>query len=548
MRGVAEHCEVSKHSVKVLDSEAGIPSHHLIALEAVKRHFGPCEVCCVRLADQRDLIAVAKLDETILDVFVPCNAPAAPSSISWTAEHLVHRLLPPSSFNRPLTDAISSHLHRQLDEGSVRLRLMNDWFQHNGLFAFERQITKFKFHLVFLDADCRPLFVTAQRGFMDAFEFDTVMLERRQTRGHPRRLASSIVRSGRPFPIMETFDLPDPGISTDTDDQCIFLWGITKLVFQRHWLPRNNQLALTTALVVHNSNSFVDRIYLLIFLAFAYPLFGATPSFISYLQIGDVSADLFWNEIVHLVLQRNSRLSFLSSRTENAVLCEIELFIRQFGLCRVWQGCDCHPLEAFLRDQSDFNDPLVIGVLRTCLLPYMSHDVDISKLLSVDCLTEIMLSSSVCRAFADYHPRTIVALFENTNLVKCALRSCDHLHTLLGESKAEDWIYRVFSLYQLCSEQVGIFGTSLRVKWGMDWHIADCLLSRLERQSLDIDDGDDGRVPKLTQLSRRALRFALRQYLDGLPPPRPSFTAQIEALKGSSSAIKGLILAKVEDS
>ncbi|KAL5963529.1 hypothetical protein TSMEX_008778 [Taenia solium] len=188
---------VSKHSVKVLDSEAGLPSHHLIVLEAVRRHFGRCEVCCVRLADQRDLIAVAKVDETILDVFVPCNAPAAPSSISWTAEHLVHRLLPPSSFNRPLTDAISSHLRRQLDEGSVR------------------------FHLVFLDADCRPLFVTAQRGFMDAFEFDTVMSERRQTRHPPRRLASSIVRSGHPLPIMETFDLPDPGISTDTDDQCI---------------------------------------------------------------------------------------------------------------------------------------------------------------------------------------------------------------------------------------------------------------------------------------------------------------------------------------
>lgn len=83
--------------------------------------FGSCEACCVRLADQRDLIAVAKLNETLLDVFVPCNEPAAPGSISWTTEHLVHRLLPPPSFHRPLTDAISSHLHRQLDEGSIRL-------------------------------------------------------------------------------------------------------------------------------------------------------------------------------------------------------------------------------------------------------------------------------------------------------------------------------------------------------------------------------------------------------------------------------------------
>lgn len=134
-----------------------------------------------------------------------------------------------------------------------------------------------------------------------------------------------------------------------------FLWGITKLVFQRHSLPQNYQPVLTTALLAHNSNSFVDRIYLLIFLAFAYPLFGATPSLMSYLQIGDVSANIFWYGIIHLVLERNSRLSFLSSRTENAVLREIDCFIREFHLCRVWQGYDCHPLEMFLRDISNFS-------------------------------------------------------------------------------------------------------------------------------------------------------------------------------------------------
>lgn len=78
-----------------------------------------------------------------------------------------------------------------------------------------------RFHLVFLDADCRPLFVTAKRGFMDAFEFDAVMSGRRQARDPPRRFASSSVRSSRTFPSLDIFDPPDPYNSTDTDDQWV---------------------------------------------------------------------------------------------------------------------------------------------------------------------------------------------------------------------------------------------------------------------------------------------------------------------------------------
>ncbi|CDS36911.1 expressed protein [Echinococcus multilocularis] len=643
MQDVVAPSETSEHSVSVLDSEAELPFHHLIVLDAVKRHFGFCDVCCVRLVDQQDLIAVAKTDETTLDIFIPCNAPAAPSSISWTTEHLVERLLPPPSSHRPLTAAISRHLCRQIDEGSIR------------------------FHLVFLDADCGPLFVTAQRGFMDAVEFDTVMSKRRQTRISPRPSSSSAVRSGQPFPTVGIFDCPDPGVCTDRDDpyigplqdilfhkfgtfsdvqsflllneisvfsfalldlssngfensdlefqrtiaswpqalflgtsgqlgscatyvllvkvadnvrrsahllslnrygtafKCLsefyfaesfldverFLWGITSLVFQQHSLPRNYQLTLTTALFVPGCKSFAEQIYLLIFLAFAYPLFGATPSFISHLQIRDVSANLFWHEIVRLVLQRNSRLSFLSFRTKNAVLCEIELLIHQFGLSRVWQGYDCHPLDVFLRDISDLNDPLVVGILRTCLLPYIHGDADIIKLLPVYRLIDIMLSTSVCGAFADYHPRVVVAMLEDCNLVKNSLRFCGHLHTLLGESQLEGWVSRVFSLYQHCSEQVGIFDTSLRRKWRFDWPDVSYLLERLERQSLDIgDSGGAGssRVPRLTQVACRVFRYTMRQYLDGLPPPRPSFTAQIEALKGIPPAVKRIVLFKAEDS
>ncbi|KAL5103790.1 hypothetical protein TcWFU_009771 [Taenia crassiceps] len=195
MGGIAEQCEVSDYTIIILKSEAELRPHHLIVLDAVKRRFGSCEVCCVRLADKRDLIAVPKLNEAVVDVFLPCNAPASPSSISWRTEDLVHQLLPPLSFHRPLADALSSHLHRQLDEGS------------------------FRFHLVFLDADCRPLFVTARRGFMAASEFDTVMSERRQTKRVPRRIALPVVGSSRPFPSTEVFDPPDPDISTDTDDQ-----------------------------------------------------------------------------------------------------------------------------------------------------------------------------------------------------------------------------------------------------------------------------------------------------------------------------------------
>lgn len=190
----------------------------------------------------------------------------------------------------------------------------------------------------------------------------------------------------------------------------------------------------------------------------------------------------------------------------------------------------------------------MVGVLRTCLLPHISDDIDISKLLSADCLTEIMLSSNVCQAFADYHPRTIVAMFENADLIKSALRFCDRLHTLLGEPQLEGWISRVLPLYQLCSEQLGIFGTSPWTKWRLDWHNAGSLLHWLERHSVDIDGGGDGRVPRLTRLACRALRFALRQYLDALPQPRPSFTAQVEALKGVSPAIKRIILFNAEDS
>ncbi|EUB56395.1 hypothetical protein EGR_08765 [Echinococcus granulosus] len=441
MQGVVTPCETSEHSVSVLDSEAELPFHHLIVLDAVKRHFGFCDICCVRLADQRDLIAVAKTDETTLDIFIPCNAPAAPSSISWTTEHLVERLLPPPSSHRPLTAAISRHLRRQIDEGSIR-----SW----GL-----------------------------RG------------------GGAGRYRSVACRFG----------------------------GRVVVIRCR---------AASATLV-----------------AFAYPLFGATPSFISHLQIGDVSANLFWHEIVRLVLQRNSRLSFLSFRTKNTVLCEIELLIHQFHLSRVWQGYDCHPLDVFLRDISDLNDPLVVGILRTCLLPYIHGDADIIKLLPVYRLIDIMLSTSVCGAFADYHPRVVVAMLEDCNLVENALRFCGHLHTLLGESQLEGWVSRVFPLYQHCSEQLGIFGTSLRTKWRFDWRDVSYLLERLERQSLDIgDSGGAGssRVPRLTQVACRVFRYTMRQYLDGLPPPRPSFTAQIESLKGIPPAVKRIILFKAEDS
>ncbi|VDM32027.1 unnamed protein product [Hydatigera taeniaeformis] len=327
-----------------------------------------------------------------------------------------------------------------------------------------------------------------------------------------------------------------------------FLWGIPKLVFQRHLLPRHFQLVLTSALFVHDLKSFAEQIYLHIFLAFAYPFFGATPSLLSYLRIGNISATFFWHKIIHLVLQRNSRISFLSVRTENTVLHEIELFIQQFQLSHIWQVNDCHPLELFFRDLSDFNDTLAIGVLRTCLLPYINNDVDITKLLSVDCLTEIMLSIGICRAFADYHPRAVVAIFEDADLVRSALCFCDRLNTLLGDSLVQGWCSRAFSLHQLCSDQIGIFGASLRTRWRLDWRIVNYFVGRLEQQPLDDDDIDDtsgcGRVPKLTRLACQAVRFALRLYLDGLSPPRPSFTAQIEDLK-IPPVVKSIILSAV---
>uniref|UniRef100_A0A5K3FYX5 AGC-kinase C-terminal domain-containing protein n=1 Tax=Mesocestoides corti TaxID=53468 RepID=A0A5K3FYX5_MESCO len=55
-------------------------------------------------------------------------------------------------------------------------------------FRFDVKHFPFRFQMVFLDADCRPLFVTGQPGLLEASEFDAAMSKRvqaQQTRRTP---------------------------------------------------------------------------------------------------------------------------------------------------------------------------------------------------------------------------------------------------------------------------------------------------------------------------------------------------------------------------
>ena len=131
-----------------------------------------------------------------------------------------------------------------------------------------------------------------------------------------------------------------------------FVWGINRLVFQLSSLPTQCGLLLTSAFFSRYSSSFVRQIYLLIFLAFAYPFFDGIELLLSLFQI-DISQDFFWGKVIHIVLERVSRLSFLSRRSDADILNEIDFLIHQLHVSA--NEYDCLILLEFLRNTNDMS-------------------------------------------------------------------------------------------------------------------------------------------------------------------------------------------------
>ncbi|VDO00600.1 unnamed protein product [Rodentolepis nana] len=128
-----------------------------IAVNAVKDRLHAINACCVQLQDGQYMIGAVEPNEKNLHLFIPCNSPGSPSTVYWTADHLVNKILPEPSKYRTLINTIREKLHLRSDENSPR------------------------FFLVFFDADCRPLFVSAHRGIIDAGEFDKEISKRNQS-------------------------------------------------------------------------------------------------------------------------------------------------------------------------------------------------------------------------------------------------------------------------------------------------------------------------------------------------------------------------------
>lgn len=91
---------------------------------------------------------------------------------------------------------------------------------HFGVFEdpliVQRIFFDFSFQLVFLDADCRPMFVSASSGLIAASDFDVAMFSRRE--GDQQQPLPSCRRNDRSeSPLGWPIDPPD----SDADDP----WG-----------------------------------------------------------------------------------------------------------------------------------------------------------------------------------------------------------------------------------------------------------------------------------------------------------------------------------
>ncbi|VDL98367.1 unnamed protein product [Schistocephalus solidus] len=110
---------------------------------------------------------------TAIDGFLPMNAPQPASSVTWTVLDLVrapHGLI---SQSEGITAAVIAHLK------SRSTSLMScDTGQVVECDA-PTVAAKFTLHLVFFDADSRPLFVTATSGILSVDDFDEIMCARR---------------------------------------------------------------------------------------------------------------------------------------------------------------------------------------------------------------------------------------------------------------------------------------------------------------------------------------------------------------------------------
>ncbi|VUZ49772.1 unnamed protein product [Hymenolepis diminuta] len=111
---------LEENSFKVLESVGDSPSFVNIAVNAVKDRLNANNVCCVQLQNGQYIIGAAEPNREDIHLFIPCNSPGAPSTISWTADYFVNEMLPHPSQCKILVNTICEKLHLNFDGSNAR--------------------------------------------------------------------------------------------------------------------------------------------------------------------------------------------------------------------------------------------------------------------------------------------------------------------------------------------------------------------------------------------------------------------------------------------